>query len=86
MNRRERIIAILTEALAPTALDVRDDSAQHHGHTGSRPEGETHYTVTIISPHFQGLRRVQCHQLIYKLLDKELKTGLHALSIVAKEQ
>ena len=39
----------LTAAFQPEALDVIDDSAKHAGHSGARPEGETHFTVRIVS-------------------------------------
>jgi len=85
MNRAERITAILTEQLQPIHLDLHDDSAKHTGHSGARPGGETHYTLVIQSDKFSGLTKVQRHQLIYRLLDEEFKTGLHALSIQAND-
>lgn len=84
MNRAERITSILTKNLRPSYLDLRDDSAKHAGHAGAAPGGETHYHLVIASEKFNGLGRVQCHQLVYSLLDSEFKSGLHALSIEAK--
>jgi BolA protein len=83
MNRAERIISLLTKELAPSRLEVHDRSSRHAGHAGARPEGETHYDLVIESARFKGLNRVQRHQLIYRLLDGELKNGLHALAIEA---
>jgi stress-induced morphogen len=40
--------------------------------------------VEIVSPEFEGKRLVQRHQLVYKLLDDELKAGVHALSMDTK--
>ncbi len=82
-TRADRIISILNEKLSPTLLRLEDDSHKHAGHAGARPGGETHYTLHIESDAFTGLSRVQMHQLVYKLLDVELKQGLHALAIHA---
>ncbi|KAJ3028619.1 UNVERIFIED_CONTAM: BolA-like protein 1 [Siphonaria sp. JEL0065] len=79
----------LTAALAPTSLDIIDNSHLHAGHAamkGLNPK-ETHFDVRIVSNAFQGKPLVARHQLIYKLLDVELKEkGLHALQITAKTE
>lgn len=82
-NRLERIKSILTENLRPSHLEVRDDSHKHAGHAGARDEGETHYEVIIEAEAFRGLTQIQRHQMIYKLVAEEFKTGLHALGIRA---
>ena len=83
MIRSERIRDILTETFAPSALDVVDDSHKHAGHAGARPEGETHYTIKITSPKFEGQSRVATQRAILAALKPEFETGLHALSIKA---
>jgi stress-induced morphogen len=40
--------------------------------------------LEIVSDAFEGKRLVQRHQLIYKLLDEELKGSVHALSMDTK--
>ena len=47
-----RIREKLTENLAPSRLNVVDDSHKHAGHVGARPEGETHFSVEIVSTSF----------------------------------
>lgn len=82
--RARRIAAILRDALAPTVLDVQDESARHAHHAGMRghPEGsETHFDVLVTSARFEGLSRVQRHRLVHDLLKDEFATGLHALSL-----
>ena len=37
----------LTDAFAPTRLEIEDDSARHAGHAGAQPGGESHFNVTI---------------------------------------
>jgi len=71
----------LREALSPTLLEVVDFSAEHAGHAGSRPGGETHFRIKIESENFRGLSRVQQHQLVYAALALELKSNIHALQI-----
>lgn len=84
MNRTERIKSILTEALRPTFLEIKDDSGKHAGHSGAQPEGETHYSLIIESARFAGMGKVQCHQLVYSILKDEFQKGLHALSITTR--
>lgn len=83
MNRSERIHQILSDAFQPTGLEVVDDSHKHAGHSGARPEGETHYTVIISAAAFDGLTRVARQRAVMDVLKPEFETGLHALSIKA---
>lgn len=73
-------------ALKPIAFDVRDDSALHAGHAGSKgANGESHFAVHIVSTAFESLGPVQRHRLIYTLLAEEMNNGyIHALQIDAK--
>ena len=75
----------LRAAFQPTALEVIDDSSKHAGHSGARPGGQTHYTVKIASPAFEGMSRVAKHRAVYAALDGLFEQGLHALAIEAKE-
>jgi BolA protein len=84
MKMQERIHSRLTAALAPTRIDVVDESAQHAGHTGARAGGETHYRVDILSPAFAGKSRVQRHRLVYEALAAEIADGVHALALVTR--
>jgi BolA family transcriptional regulator, general stress-responsive regulator len=71
----------LTGRFAPTRLDIVDESHQHAGHAGARPDGETHFAVTIVSAAFAGLSRVARQRLVYEALAEELSTRVHALSL-----
>ena len=91
MTMEERIVARLTEGLAPEALTVLDESDRHAGHAGVRAGpghapagGQTHYRVRVVSEKFAGLRPVARHRLVYDLLPTEFADGLHALALVAK--
>ena len=81
MSVAETIYHKLSERFAPTRLEIVDESHRHAGHPGARPEGETHFTVTIVSPAFAGLDRVARQRLVYQTLADELATGVHALSL-----
>ena len=82
-NRRERIRSQLNETFAPSELDVVDDSSKHAGHAGASPEGETHFTVRIVSQQFKGKTRVEIQRAVNQALAAEFESGLHALSIKA---
>ena len=71
----------LTDRLAPLRLDIVDESHRHAGHAGARPEGETHFAVTIVSAAFVGLGRVARQRLVYQILADELATRVHALAL-----
>jgi BolA protein len=74
--------AALEQALQPTELEIRDDSAAHAGHAGAREGG--HFHVRIASPRFVGLGPVARHRLVYDAAGSLLKTQVHALSIDAR--
>lgn len=81
MNRRERLIERLTVSLAPTTIEVVDESHRHAGHAGARPGGETHYQVEIVSQRFAGMSRIARHRLVHEIVHDEFENGLHALSL-----
>ena len=73
--------------LAPTHLEVLDESAAHSGHMGANAEGfGTHFRVRIASPVFTGKSRVARHRLVYDALQNFIDQGLHALAIEIIEQ
>ena len=81
MSVAETIRDKLTDRFAPTRLVILDESHRHAGHAGARPEGETHFAVTIVAPAFSGLNRVARQRLVYATLADELATRVHALSL-----
>ena len=80
----ERIRAKLTQALAPSAIVIEDESHRHTGHAGARPGGETHFRVEIVSSAFVGKSRVQRQRLVYAALADELANQIHALSLITR--
>jgi BolA protein len=74
--------ARLEELLAPTQIEVIDESAAHAGHAGADGSGSgTHFRVRIASPLFAGRSRVARHRLVYDALRTFVDQGLHALAI-----
>jgi len=71
----------LSKELTPARLEIEDDSARHHGHAGARPEGESHFNVTVVSAKFEGMSRIERQRLVYRLLAEEMKTDIHALAL-----
>ncbi len=77
--------AVLRErlaALAPSVLEIRDDSAQHVGHAGARG-GAGHFSLTIVSEAFSGLSRLARQQRVLREVGDLLPHPVHALSLKA---
>jgi BolA family transcriptional regulator, general stress-responsive regulator len=68
--------------LAPTALEVRDDSADHAGHAGAAG-GAGHFSLLIVSKAFCGVSRLQRHQQVLARVNDLLPYPIHALQIRA---
>ncbi|MEO8655116.1 MAG: BolA family protein [Ramlibacter sp.] len=72
----------LEELLAPTHLEVLDESQAHAGHAGADGTGfGTHFRVRIACPGFAGKSRVARHRLVYDALQVFIDRGVHALAI-----
>ncbi|MGL4542019.1 MAG: BolA family protein [Polymorphobacter sp.] len=79
-----QIEARIVAALAPTHLQVIDDSDSHRGHAGHREGGESHFTVIVTAAAFVGLSRVARQRAVYAALgDLMAPGGIHALIIRA---
>ncbi|MGZ5034961.1 MAG: BolA family protein [Usitatibacter sp.] len=77
------VIRARLAALHPRTLDLRDESEQHAGHAGSRPEGGTHWQVRIVSDAFRGKSAVARHRMVYEALGDLMDRDIHALRIEA---
>lgn len=80
MNRLDQIRSKLTDAFAPTLLELEDESHLHIGHAGAR-SGGGHFAVKISADGLQGLSRVMQHRKIYQALGDMMGTDIHALRI-----
>ena len=71
-------------ALAPMRIELLDQSAQHAGHAGAAPGGNTHWKLTIVSEAFSGKPTVERHRMVYQALGDLMQHPIHALAIAAR--
>ena len=70
--------------LAPSQLEIIDESESHRGHGGWREGGETHFRIRMSSPRFDGLSRVARHRLVHQTLG-DIVPRIHALALELSE-
>lgn len=80
---QSEIESLLTSALAPSRLEVINDSARHHGHAGDDGSGESHFTVVIESSAFAGRNRLERQRMVNAALGDIPGQRVHALAIRA---
>ena len=76
MNKQDTIIQKLNQAFSPEHLEVINESHKHSG-----PDPESHFKAVIVSDDFKGKMLIARHRLVNKVLDDELKGGIHALAL-----
>jgi BolA protein len=76
----DEITRRLTEAFAPTELQVVNESHRHAGHAGDDGTGESHFHVKIRAPAFAAMGRVDRHRAVQKALG-DLNSRIHALAL-----
>ena len=74
---------LLQDAFSPTRLEVINDSAKHHGHSGDDGSGESHFTVIIEAPAFANKSRLDRQRMVNKALGDIPGERVHALAIQA---
>ena len=65
----------------PSFLRVENESHLHKNHPQSPKGGNSHFYVEIKSSIFNNLPRLQSQRKIYKVLENEMKSFIHALRI-----
>ncbi len=70
--------------LDPLSMDLVDESAQHAGHAGAQPGGQTHWRLSIVSQRFTGQNVVARHRMVYQALGELMQNPIHALAITAR--
>ena len=80
----EEITRRLEQALVPSHLEVRNDSAMHAGHSGDDGSGESHFSVEVVSERFAGMSRLERQRAVNAALADLLRDRIHALSIKAR--
>ena len=84
MSVLDAITGKLESAFKPASLEVIDQSADHAGHAGARPGGETHFRVSIRAEAFRAMGRIERQRAVYAALAEELEGPVHALSVDAR--
>jgi BolA protein len=84
MHPVEQAIRDRLQVLAPSALELQDESGQHAGHAGARPSGGSHWQLTIVAEAFRGKSPVARHRMVYEALGDLMKRDIHALTIEAR--
>eukprot|EP00798_Chlamydomonas_sp_ICE-L_P023119 gene23119-30320_t len=79
----------LEEKLSPIAFKLVNDSHKHSSHfsdesTDAGKAKETHFRLNIVSEAFAGMPLLKRHQMVYSIVDDEIKGGVHALSMQLK--
>ena len=77
MTIQEEITDALSTSFDPSFLSVENESHRHNVPPGS----ETHFKVTLVSEHFDGVRSVKRHQAVYGTLASWLAGPVHALAL-----
>lgn len=73
---KDQIEEKLNMSLDPWHLEVVNESPNHNV-----PEGaESHFKVIVVSEKFKDIKLVKRHQLVYSILDVEMKK-IHAIAI-----
>jgi len=80
-DRRARIEAALQEAFEPEHLEVLDESAQHEGHAGYQPGGQSHFRVRMRVPALAGQSRIARHRAVHGAIGPDLMAEIHALAL-----
>ncbi len=74
---------LLTEAFAPSRLEIINDSAAHSGHSGDDGSGELHFTILIESASFADASRLERQRMVNRALGDIPGDRVHALAIKA---
>ena len=71
----------LQESVAPSVLNVINESHQHAGHAGDDGSGESHWHVVIASDAFKDLSRLARHRAVHAALGEDVIGRIHALAL-----
>ena len=69
----------LSDYFSPTHLEVINESHKHKGHSQSPNSGNSHFLIIITSDKLKSMSRLDGQRKIYEVLEKEMKSQIHAL-------
>ena len=81
---QQEMETLLQDAFQPSRLEVINDSARHHGHSGDDGSGESHFTVVIEALAFAGKSRLERQRMVNRVLGDIPGQRVHALAIKAR--
>ena len=81
MRVKDAIERNLKEALRPRRLEIEDESHRHAGHAGARPQGESHFRLTVVADSFEGKSRIERQRMVYAALKELMESRIHALAM-----
>ena len=79
-----RLLHTVVSSFALLVLSGVPGFAQHAGHAGAAPGGNTHWRLTIVSAAFAGKPTVARHRMVYQALGDLMQHPIHALAIRAR--
>lgn len=79
----DEMTTLLTEAFAPTQLEIINDSAHHAGHSGDDGSGESHFTIVIEAEAFSSMNRLKRQRAVIAALGDIVGERVHAVAIKA---
>ncbi len=79
-NYFEEIDIKLKKQIEIEELEIVDNSHKHKGHKFYSPE-KFHLHLKIKSIYLKSISRLNAQKLVMKILEKDLKTKIHALEI-----
>jgi len=79
---RLRIIERMQRALDALYVEVLDESWRHAGHAGAA-SGGGHFILLVVSEKFEGVGLLDRHRMVFKELQEEMGSLIHALSVRA---
>ena len=83
-NYFEEIEAKLKRNIKLEQLEIVDNSSKHKGRKFFSPE-KYHLQLKIKSLYLKSISRINAQKMIMKVLDKDLKSKIHALEIKIEE-
>lgn len=82
-NPHYHVLVERLQALAPTQIDIVDESHLHAGHAGNKG-GASHFRALIEAPCFSNKPVVAQHRLVYDLLRDLIPYPIHALALTTR--
>ena len=80
MDLLTKIKTKLEQALPGAVVVVKSEASQHQGHNA----GGEHVGAIVTYSGFKDKSIVEQHQIVYKILENELKKEIHSLRITTK--